>query len=414
MLRLNMMKRLFILSFLWCFSIRVPAQDIPKELLKTWLPIMTQNHKGDTSLYDIEHNYLLTFDSSGNVYFGIVETNKNSLVSFSLSDIDSLIFRTKDRAPFSCKLVELDDSKLVLAFDERNLTTFIPLPHFELKESLTSVRQKLAEDVWTFEGFGPHLFELDIEFLNTLEDSSMVRSRYHDQVKTARIQGQFRDYDDLWVLDSHKGTIVLSIESIFNATEVLKFLMVKSVDENEIKMAYWLGGREYELKATKWKKKSSHKQKKEIDFLTRQAWRIQEEIIPPPLDTTGPMDLGMVIDDFQELEDEEYKKDSTLIISQEDLDNHSLILEFDKSGTYKIYRESRVLDEGIWGMQFNNTIIHFESNRKAYESDGILRGDIEIKELKKNKLVIRRLFLNNLKSRTDREISFWEIYKPIR
>ena len=69
------------------------------------------------------------------------------------------------------------------------------------------------------------------------------------------------------------------------------------------------------------------------------------------------------------------------------------------------------MDEGIWGMQFNNTIIHFESNRKAYESDGILRGDIEIK---KNKLVIRRLFQTNLKNRVDRNESLWEVYKPVR
>lgn len=74
---------------------------------------------------------------------------------------------------------------LVLAYDSQNIVTFIPLPQYELTENLTSVRQKFATDVWIFMGLGANSFELVIELLNYLEDPSLVKLEFHNQVKTA-------------------------------------------------------------------------------------------------------------------------------------------------------------------------------------------------------------------------------------
>lgn len=215
-------------------------------------------------------------------------------------------------------------------------------------------------------------------------------------------------------MGKHQNSFVLHIHEVFGSSFSPKNLIIKDIKKGKMSLVYWSDGEELTAEAHKWKKKSVREQNKEIENLTRQAWRIQEEIIPPPLDTTGLIDLGMAIDDFDELEDEEYKKDSTLIISQEDIDNHSLILEFDKSGTYKIYRESRVLNEGKWTMQFNNTIIKLESKRKAQDGDGIVDGYIEILKVKKNQLILRRVFKNNLSYHIDTDYSYKEVYKPIR
>lgn len=125
------------------------------------------------------------------------------------------------------------------------------------------------------------------------------------------------------------------------------------------------------------------------------------------------MDLGYAVDDFLEY-GEVYTNDSTLLISQEDIDNNSLILKFEETGTYKIYRESRVLDVGKWNMQFNNTIVHLNSDREERLSDGVFGGFIEIKKLKKNKLVIYRSFESSLNHVIKTGESLLEVYRPIK
>lgn len=232
------MKRLFILSLLLCASVGAQSQDIPKELLKTWMPILAQNYKGDSSIFGLQYNYLISFNSLRNAHFETPGSNLKTSFSLTLTEQDSLIFQENGTSRLAAKLIEFNDDKLVLAYDSQNIITFIPLPEYEVTENLTSVRQKLADDVWTFKGHGANSFELVIELLSSLENPSLVKTQFRNQVKTARIKRPYRDYDDLWMLGSHNGSIVLTIESIFHSEEVLKTLIIKSVDDNEITMAY--------------------------------------------------------------------------------------------------------------------------------------------------------------------------------
>jgi hypothetical protein len=65
-------------------------------------------------------------------------------------------------------------------------------------------------------------------------------------------------------------------------------------------------------------------------------------------------------------------------------------------------------------MQFNNTVIHLNSDREERLSDGVFGGYIQIKEIKRNKLMIYRSFENSLNHQIKAVESHLEVYRPIR
>ena len=404
---LKLMKMLFTLSLLLCTFIGVRAQDIPKELLKTWMPIMTQDYKGDT-IYQQGLNFLTFEQESG--HFEL----PNQEFTFEV-DQDSVIFYNQTFGRLPAKIIELQNDRLILFLDSSLVVTYIPLPNFENKAEQGDIDATISDNIWSFRFLldDGEYFHLDIEFLDHLQDSSIVGYQYLSLAKTAKFKPSSVFDQATWYVDKHQNTFALHINEVFGTPFGLEKLIIKRIHKDKMSLVYWSDGEELTAEAYKWKKKSIHKQSNEIENLTRQAWRIQEEIIPPPIDTTDLMDLGYVMDDFLEY-DEVYINDSTLIISQEDIDNHSLILKFEETGAYKIYRESRVLDEGKWSMQFNNTIVQLDSDNEERLSDGVLGGFIEIKELKRNKLIIYRSFATRLNHQEERNESLWEVYKPVR
>tara|TARA_R110001592_G_scaffold4056_3_gene22787 strand:- start:245 stop:1450 length:1206 start_codon:yes stop_codon:yes gene_type:complete len=401
------MKRLFTLSLLLCTSIGVRAQDIPKELLKTWMPVLSTNYKGDTTYQ--EGPSFITFEQEGG-HFELPEQK----FTFNITQ-DRINFFLETGPKQSVKLIELQSDRLVLSYDSSMIITYIPLPNFEQKMDLSDINAIISDNIWSFRlpGARDDFFDFKMEFFDYLQDSGIVNYQYINLVKTVKFYPP-SDFDQvLWYVDRHQNTFVIHIKQIFSSIFGLEKLAIKDIGNNKMDLVYWLAGQEVNITAHKWKKKSIHKQSKEIENLTRQAWRIQEEIIPPPIDTTGLMNLGYVVDDFLEY-GEEYIYDSTSLIYQEDIDSHSLILKFDKTGGYKIYRESRVLDEGKWSMGFNNTLIQLNSDKEERLSDGVFGGYIQIKEIKRNKLMIYRSFENSLNHQIKAVESLLEVYRPIR
>lgn len=402
---LKLMKRLFTLSLLLCTSFGAQAQDIPKELLKTWMPVLSTNYEGDTTSQ--EDLYFITFENKK----GVIGFEDRAFSYEMLNDSINIEFDTDEVVKVA--LLELESQRLVLSFDPSLIITYIPLPAFDLRKNINEVIESFIGEVWSFDiqtRYGT--YNLDIDFSNVLEDSALVRPEYLHIAKTAHALS-IKDDPILWYITKKEEAVILKMKFIYSSVNELGNFLITDFKNDHIQFSYWEKGKEFYVQAKKWKKKSARKQSKEIESLTRQAWRVQEEIIPPPIDTTGLINLGYAVDDFLEY-GEVYTNDSTLLISQEDIDNHSLILKFNKTGAYTIYRESRVLDKGTWNMQFNNTILNLKSSGEKRTSDGIFGGFIEIKELKRNKLIIYRSFETRLNHRYETDKSLWEVYKPVR
>ncbi|WP_141655418.1 hypothetical protein [Roseivirga seohaensis] len=397
------MKRLFTLSLLLCTSIGVIAQDIPKELLKTWMPVLSTNYEGDTTSQ--EDLYFITFENKK----GVIGFEDRAFSYEMLNDSINIEFDTDEVVKVA--LLELERERLVLSFDPSLIITYIPLPAFDLRKNINEVIESFIGEVWSFDiqtRYGT--YNLDIDFSNILEDSALVRPEYLHIAKTAHALS-IKDDPILWYITKKEEAVILKMEFIYSSVNELGNFLITDFKNDHIQFSYWEKGKEFHVQAKKWKKKSAHKQSKDIENLTRQAWRIEKEIIPKSKDSGFEAMLNQYFIEFEELHNE---IDSTLFISQEDIDNHSLTLKFEETGAYKIYRESRVLDEGKWSIQFNNTIIQLNSDKEERLSDGVFGGFIEIKELKRNKLIIYRSFETRLNHQEERNESLWEIYKPVR
>jgi hypothetical protein len=400
------MNRLIILSFLLLTSFGVQAQDIPNELLKTWMPILSQDYTGDTTYK--EDLYFITFNRDGG-HFELPEQK----FKFDLSQ-DSLNITIETGEFFRLKLVELEKDRLVLFHDSSLIITYIPLPNFEQTIDLNILESSLSNSVWSFNlpNYKNSFFDFNVEFYDILQDSSIVNYQYINTLKTAILYSPNNVGRMLWYVDKHHTTPVIHIKQMFGSFLPIENLIIKDIGKDKMTFAFWSGGLQIGIEARKWKKKSVRKQNRELENLTRQAWRVREEITPKSKGSGLDAILNQYFIEFEGLN---YQMNSTLFISQEDIDNHSLILKFDQTGVYSILREDQILDEGRWNTQFNNTVILLKSNRvKDSFNDGILGGYIDISQLKKNKLVIYRSFNNSIDLEQSTNQSKQEIYRPIR
>ncbi|PIQ47580.1 MAG: hypothetical protein COW03_14380 [Cytophagales bacterium CG12_big_fil_rev_8_21_14_0_65_40_12] len=400
-----MMKRLFILSFLWCFSFRVQAQDIPKELLKTWLPILSQDFEGDT-IYQ-EDLYFITFEQEGG-HFEL----PNQEFTFSLSQ-DSLKITIENGEVFTLRILELQNDRLVLLYDSNLIITYIPLPNYDQRIDLSVIESSISNNIWVFNlpRFKQSLINFKVEFYSMLQDSSLVNYQYINTVKTAKLYPPNIDNRMLWYVDKHQNTTVIHIEQILGSFFSIEKLIIKNFEKEKMNLVFWSSGLELNIEARKLKKKSAQKQRKEVDLLTRQAWRIEKEIILKSKHSDLEAVVNQSFIEFEGLPDE---IDSTVFVTQKDIDSNSLILKFDEVGTYEIYRESRLLDQGEWSFQFNNTIVNLKSYKNQEDGNGIVGGYIEILRVKKNMLTLKRVLENKLSFQINQDESLWEIYKPVR
>lgn len=179
----------------------------------------------------------------------------------------------------------------------------------------------------------------------------------------------------------------------------------------------WDESGEYEAVMKRLRKPTTKQSKKKLKWLTHHKWRFYSEYIPPPepVDTAQVMDLGIVIDDFEDLYPDrfpDYEYDSTLLVNQKDLDNQSLILDFSTNRTYRIFRNERLLDQGGWQYLFSETVIELKSTRKEDTGDGIYRGSVHIISLDKNELQLYRHFESFLSNSQEHSYSYLETYKP--
>jgi hypothetical protein len=186
------MKRLFILSFLCCFTIGIQAQDIPKELLKTWLPILSQDFEGDTTYYPGLN--LLTFEKGvGHLEFPIQK------FQFEVVQ-DSLIFYRQSFGRASAKIIELRNDRLVLSLDSSLIVTYIPLPQIEQKRKLSDIEAIISDNIWSLRlpRSDGEFFDLKMKFFDHLQDSSVVYDEYLDLFKTVKLYNFSYDDDQVF------------------------------------------------------------------------------------------------------------------------------------------------------------------------------------------------------------------------
>lgn len=243
---LKLMKRLFTLSLLLCTSIGVRAQDIPKELLKTWMPILAQNHEGDTvSLEDLN---IVTFENRRGV-IGFQDRPFNyQLVN------DSISIQLNQDVVFKLALLELESQRLILSFDPSMTITYIPLPAFDLRKNINEVIQSFTGEVWSFDiqtRYGT--YNLDIDFSNVLEDSALVRPEYLQFVKTARALS-IKDDPILWYITKKEEAVILKMEFIYSSVNELGNYLITDFENDNIQFSYWEKGKEFHVQAKKWKK----------------------------------------------------------------------------------------------------------------------------------------------------------------
>lgn len=397
---------------------KASSQINEEDLLGTWFPVMEQYEDGDTSFFDL-NSPIWAFEQDG---IGRQEVAGNNAISYPFTyniSGDSLEING-DNGHFRFRLTKGANSSLKIHFDPMSIVTFIHIPSYNTGIDLAELKSALDNDTWEFSiiDYGhSEPFSILYQFESQLEDSSIVRHYFHGTTFSLKAykNGLFADQrGDFWSIGEHEGTQILSIRHEFSWMSSLVFIL-KKYQEGLLEFSTWEFGRKLKVIARRINKPNFQVLKRNSKILTQTKWQFYSEYIPPPdTDTTNIMDLGMVKDDFEELDDKDYRHDSTAVVQQTDLNEKLLLLEFQQDGNYKISREDRILDQGTWKYFFNQTVIQLSSNKEPYKADGIYGGDIKIESINKKEIKIYRNFRQLLNDNNWDSYSYLETYKPYR
>lgn len=403
-----------ILVLLTFLTISVPAfgQITEEELIGTWFPVMQQFEDGDTSYYDTNFPIFI-FEKNGKGKHEIPGNNPISF-PFTYKVLNDSIQISSKKEITSLRITRTSNFGLKIFFKPMSIVTFIRLPEIDLNLGLKELKSTITGNIWEFFLDGLHEFPILYEFDSQLNDSSMVGRDFHSTTFSVRayLDGLHgNDEENFWAIAEHGTTQVLRINHIFSFLGS-KVLLLEKYEKDQLEFSFWDHGEKHELIAKTKEKSNPRSLQRNFKLLTQTKWQFFSEYIPP-VDTTGLMDLGMVADDFEEL-DNQYKHDSSAVIWQSDLDLKLLMLEFHQNGTYKISRQDRVLDQGTWRYFFDHTVVKLTSSKERHKSDGIFGGDIKIESIKQNRLKLYRNLDEYLGHANYGSYSHLETYKPYR
>ncbi len=402
---------ILLLSFLRQEAV---SQVNEEDLLGTWFPVSVKLWNGDYSYGPPA--LILVFEKEGK---GIRKGTGANIVDIPFTyqlgqDSLELVFegrRGKIRAPV------LIGNQMTIQFDSTRITDFIRLPKLDAGIELSEFRESLKNQTWELTiGSSQEPTSILYQFEDHVLDSGLTDYRlwskdlglrtYHFGIVDAIRQS--------WTVSQHYKTLILGIDREFSLMASFTLLLQSFTDDSMI-FSYWDQNIEHQAFLKRLNKPSERQSAKRLHWLTQTKWQFYSEYIPPPdTDTTNIMDLGMVKDDFEELDNGGYKHDSTAVIQQTDLDERLLLLEFKQDRTYEISRENRILDQGTWKYFFNQTVIQLNSNKEPYNADGIYGGDIKIESIKRNEIKLYRNLKQLLDDYHSEPYSHLETYIPYR
>lgn len=397
-------------------SERAISQTLEKDILGTWLPVSVMNWEGEYSFPTPA--LLLVFEQGGK---GLRKGTGSNLVTLPFSyrlDSDSLEWNFEENI-FKTQLAELKNDLMTIRFDSSYVIDYIRLPQVDAGIELSEFKEALKNQSWelTIGSFNEPTSIL-YQFEDHVLDSGLTDYRLwsHDLGLRSYQSAITQAIRQSWTVSQQGKTLILGIDREFSLFGSFT-LLLKSFSDDRMVFSLWDESGEYEAVMKRLRKPTKKQSKKKLKWLTHHKWRFYSEYIPPPepIDTAQVMDLGIVIDDFEDLYPDrfpDYEYDSTLLVNQKDLDNQSLILDFSTDRTYRIFRNERLLDQGSWQYLFSETVIELKSTRKEDTGDGIYRGSVQIISLDKNEMQLYRHFESLLSNSHQQSYSQLETYKP--
>ncbi|GAB5527637.1 MAG: hypothetical protein Roseis2KO_55090 [Roseivirga sp.] len=390
------------------------SQTVEKDILGAWLPISVKNWEGQYS--SPTPVLLLVFEQGGK---GLRKGTGSNLVTLPFSyrlDSNSLEWNFEENI-FKTQLPELQNDLMTIRFDSSYVADYIRLPQIDAGAELSELKEALENQTWELT-LGSYREPISIlyQFEDHVLDSGLTDHRLWSKDLGLRTYhfGIIDAIKQSWTVSQHGETLILRIDRGFSSIGSFT-LLLKSFSNDFLTLSYWEDDEEQFATMKRLHKPSAKESKKKLKWLTQTKWQFQSEYIPPPdTDTTNIIDLGMVIDDFEELDDGGYKHDSTAVIQQTDLDEKLLLLDFQQNGAYRIWREDRILDEGTWKYFFNQTVIQLISNKEPHSADGMYGGDIKIASIRNREIKLYRNLKQLLNDNESDSYSHLETYKPYR
>lgn len=383
------------------------------KIIEAWFP------KGNLKAFEGESygqssKRILIFSTDSTGYFEEVGApNIKDEFNYQLL-ADSLVMATKNDT-IRASIVEFSDETLILDFDSNTRLSYSPIR--SLVSQLfgkTIPAPNFNDQIWEFKiptEYGD-VYSLEIHFLKYLKDSAQVSAEYRAITKSADTKIHLIDMNNqiFWNANQHHQLRVIRIETLYASHIPFEVALIRKYSKNRLKLLTWHRGTPVSIEGKRIVLTTDKKRRKFVSFLTSQKWRIDSEktVGRRPKEGDVLLDLGTVRDVFGELD---YTPDSTLLLNQSDIDEHLLTLEFSRQGEYKIMRAKRVLDQGRWEIQMNESQIKLSSTRN--HGDGIYGGLLEIKSLSKNKLILRRCLITFLRNYGETQVSRLETYKPM-
>lgn len=394
------------------------SQIDEKDLIGTWLPIGIRQL--DQEDYHESPAILLVFEENG--------TGMRKGTGGNLTDLPFTFKHIGDSLEWNfggeiskAKVLLLSEDKMTFTWDSTNVLGLIRLPQIDAGISLSEFKQVFENETWEMtidSRHGP--YSILYQFEDHVLDSGLTDYRiWHRDLGLRSYQNGITDaIRQSWTV-TETGTLILGIDREFSSLGSFT-LLLQGFHTDSMAFSIWDEGIERQVLMKRLEKPSQKQSKKQLNRLTKYKWKFYSEYIPPPesIDTANIMELGIVEDDF--VEDSQwyptgYLRDSTLLLTQKDLDNKLLILDFSKEGKYAIYRDKRLLDEGNWRYLFNKSVLELKSEKAVEMSDGIFGGTLQIISLKKNEMKLYREIEGFLDSQSYHyPYSYLETYKPYR
>lgn len=389
------------------------------ELINTWVPINVTDYEGEPHPRKSDLMLaILTFYENGKLRVHHSGTNYYRDLDYQLKQ-DSLTIQIPNKDPIEALLLEGFENRIKVFYDSFNIVTYQPFEASIVNIDQVRLKKQLTSSIWTFKQVNSdYNLEWSIDFRNGIQDSSFIRPEILQYLNDVYFEQTIfsNNSPHIWSINEFKNVTLLRIEEVgfSRFSDLSGIFFIDSYSKNKLRAHTWLDGKKVHFEARA-QKKNKNLNSDILANLFRTKWRFESAKRPKirRRDRRGLMDLGMADDDFLELTEPGYIHDSTLLISSDDLEQQRLIFEFNANGEYGIYREKRLIDYGAWQGFFNNTLVKIESDTN-YDSDGVIRGHIEIIHLSKNKLVLKRKFLTILNGSQKDEWSLIETYRPIR
>lgn len=387
-------------------------------LINTWLPINVTDYTGESDSWGRSIMFsIITFQANDTMALTYGGTDYKKKFFYRLHS-DTLELKESEAESDYFKVLERSEDRLRIFFDSFNIVTYQPFEVGNISIDHTKLKKHLTSNIWTFKQVkSEYKQELLIDFRLGIQDSSLIQPKFIPHANDVYFKGSIYLNDDpyVWYISEFYNTLLLRIEGVGFSSfiGIPSLFFIESYNKKRLRAYCWMNGEKMFFVAKADKMKAAHKEN--LDLLFTSKWRFESDKFEKikRRDTKGLMDLGMAEDNFYELTEPVYIHDSTFVISEDDLKQKRLVLEFEKNGAYRIYREARIIDSGKWKGYFNSTQLTIQSDKK-YDSDGIIRGYIEILHLTKNKLVLRREFLTRLNGENEIVSSKIETYRPIR